>query len=90
MNLRSWVFLTSLAIIGDEITRVGVWPSFKNMRGPYFLERAARDWILERADNEIESIIHVLFKSKRCNDIIKLKILLSRSFTITFKVISSN
>lgn len=44
-NLRSWVFIISLAIFGDETIRVGVWPSFRSMRsGPCFFARAARDW----------------------------------------------
>lgn len=28
---------------GDETTRVGTWPRFRSMRGPYFLESASRE-----------------------------------------------
>jgi len=40
----SWLFITSLAIFADETTRVCLWPSFRSIRGPYLLERAAMDW----------------------------------------------
>ena len=43
-KLRSWVFIISLATLGEETTRVGVWPSLRSMRGPYLLEREAKDW----------------------------------------------
>jgi hypothetical protein len=36
----SCVFIISLAISGDDTTRVGTLPKYKNIRGPYLLERA--------------------------------------------------
>ncbi|KAK1318026.1 hypothetical protein QJS10_CPB04g01583 [Acorus calamus] len=43
-QILSWVLRISWAYLGDETMRVGTWPSFRCMRGPYFLERSWRDW----------------------------------------------
>lgn len=42
-KMVSWDFITSLASFADETMRVGVWPSLRSIRGPYFSERDANE-----------------------------------------------